>query len=76
MTTNDKTQTAAPFNRRLEDMRWEFELLKQAVRGIAHRGASGDIADVDGETFGIERMIDGMADIIDRAPTCKCLEEG
>jgi hypothetical protein len=33
----------------LEKTLWKMDLLNQAVRGIAHRGASGDIKDVDDE---------------------------
>ena len=44
----------------LEQTLWKMDLLNQAVRGIAHRGASGDIKDVDDETQPVEDLIRGI----------------
>jgi hypothetical protein len=41
----------------LEDTLWKLDLIKQAVIGIAHRGKSGDIKDVDDETMPVEDLI-------------------
>jgi hypothetical protein len=41
----------------LEQTLWKMDLLNQAVRGIAHRGQSGDIQNVDDETIPAEDLI-------------------
>lgn len=45
----------------LEKTLWKLDLLNQAVRGIAHRGASGDIKDVDDETWPVEDRHQGRS---------------
>ena len=54
-------------NGNLEDTLWKLDLLNQAVRGIAHRGAAGDILDVDDETLGAERLIQDVKADLERA---------
>ena len=46
---------------RIESIIWKLDLIKQAVRGIAHRGISGDIEDVDDETLPVEDLISNMS---------------
>lgn len=41
----------------LEQTLWKMDLINQAVRGIAHREKSGDIKDIDDETWPIEDLI-------------------
>jgi len=43
---------------KIEETFWKLALIKQAVRGIAHRGMTGDIEDVDDETLAVEDVID------------------
>jgi hypothetical protein len=51
----------------LEQTLWKMDLLAQAVRGIAHRGKSGDIKDVDDETLPVEDLIRGIKADLERA---------
>jgi len=51
----------------LEQTLWKMDLLSQAVRGIAHRGASGDIKEVDDETLPVEDLIRGIKADLERA---------
>lgn len=51
----------------IEDALFKLDLIRQAVIGIAHRGAHGDIQDADGETLGVERLIRGVRADIERA---------
>ena len=39
---------------------WKLDLVKQAVRGLAHRGQTGDIADAEDEALPVENVIDEL----------------
>jgi len=54
-------------NGNLEDTLFKLDLIKQAAVGIAHRGLSGDIQNVDDETLGLERLIQEVRGDIERA---------
>jgi hypothetical protein len=51
----------------LENTLWKLDLIKQAVIGIAQRGAQGDIQSVDDETLGVERLIREVRADLERA---------
>jgi hypothetical protein len=61
MTSDIKNKIEATF--------WKLELIKQAVRGIAHRGATGcfGIESVEGEVLPVEDVIDGVQAELEKA---------
>jgi len=50
---------------KIESTLWKLDLIKQAVRGIAHRGTTGDIEDVEDETLPIEDLISNISADLD-----------
>jgi len=45
---------------KIEETFWKLALIKQAVRGIVHRGTTGEIGNVEEEALPIEDAIDGV----------------
>ena len=47
----------------------QLELVKQAIRGIAHRGATGcfGIEDVEGEVLAVEEVVAGVQAVLEQA---------
>jgi hypothetical protein len=60
--TNDITHT-------IEATFYQLELVKQAIRGIAHRGATGclEVADIESEVLAVEGVIDGVQAVLEKA---------
>ena len=61
MTNDIKNQIEATF--------YQLELVKQAIRGIAHRGATGCLAleNIEGEVLAVEEVIDGVQAVLEKA---------
>jgi hypothetical protein len=47
---------------KIESILWKLDLIKQAVRGIAHRGATGcfTASDIEGEVLPVEDVLDDI----------------
>lgn len=60
--TNDITHT-------IEATFYQLELVKQAIRGIAHRGATGclGLENIEGEVLAVEEVIDGVQAVLEKA---------
>jgi hypothetical protein len=54
-------------NGNLEDALFKLDLIRQAVVGIAHSGAQGDIRNADDETLAVERLIQDVRADLERA---------
>jgi hypothetical protein len=50
---------------KIESTLWKLELIKQAVRGIAHRGTTGDIEKAEDETLPVEDLINNISADLD-----------
>jgi hypothetical protein len=50
---------------RIESTLWKLDLIKQAVRGIAHRGTTGDIGNAEDETLPVEDLINNISADLD-----------
>jgi hypothetical protein len=56
---------------------WKLDLIKQAVRGIAHRGATGCFvaSDVEGEVLPVEDVLDDVKAELEKAIEAMNAEE-
>jgi hypothetical protein len=56
-------------NRTIEATFYQLELIKQVIRGIAHRGATGcfRIEDIESEVLQVEEVIDGVQAVLEKA---------
>ena len=54
---------------RIEATFYQLELIKQAIRGIAHRGATGcfSVEDIEGEVLQVEEVISGVQAVLAKA---------
>jgi hypothetical protein len=54
---------------KIESILWKLDLIKQAVRGIAHRGAMGCFAasDIEGEVLPVEDVLDDIHTELEKA---------
>lgn len=60
---------------KIEETFSKLDLIKQAVRGIAHRGTKGDIGSVDDEALPVEDVIDGVRAELEGVIAALCNKE-
>ncbi len=60
---------------KIEETFWKLGLIKQAVRGIAHRGTKGDIGSVEDEALPVEDAIDGVRAELESIVAALCNKE-